>query len=856
MSAPGLLSLLPFGLVTLADEPARTAITLRSRTVQTTKTHDLLDATPWHDRVHLLAKLSSSHDVRLSEARTVSALGGRGFVVSLDEDRLVEARDGGPLPRGVAWLGEIQPRDRTDPALWPALDGRADEPRALHLRPFRDVDIGAFEEALTIHAPEARCDPLRLCVLEADGRTLRDLAGWDPVAWIEPDPGPPVPTLDGVARALGVDEVRPATGDPPQYDLSGRGVVAALFDPDCVDADHPDLAGRVLRDASGSGCSHATQCGGALGGSGAGTREVYADWEAYRWTGMAPEVEIAFYQTSSSAVITLGSQIVNSVEEYGAMLGSFSFRQGTGGDYNSDAASLDFYLHNGEGDLPWAMPFFWATANEASAEGYHSLADYVSAKNVIAVGATNANDDSLADFSSMGPTADGRLKPDVMAPGCYDTMNVDVEVDEVRVLGDGEEALAWRFDTDGDAEGWAAMNDLEGFDVSDGLLQTTVTGRDPYMHGPEVSEDSALLDTVELSFSASTVTLGQIFWQNSGGGWDEERHLDFFMPGTGEIETVDVDVSSHENWAGTFTQLRFDPAVLGVTVPDEGPTYVANCGTSLAAPAVAGVAALMLEAWFDNHAGEDHGPIPAVYRALLTATATDMVGEGDGTNPDLGGPTPYAEGPDYATGWGLVHAPGAVAGFGEHRAEDPRYLVDEVTAEEPIWSAEVDVPSGGAELRVMLAWDDLPGESMAEPVLQNDLDLVLLGPEGTTWEPWILDPDEPTAAASTGTNTLDNLEGVSVWAPAAGIYTVQVTASRLVDSAQAFALVAIMDGWALPLPAQATSDTGLDSSPPGETGDTGTEKPGGCGCTSSAPRAAFWFLLPLAIIPTRRRSRA
>lgn len=36
--------------------------------------------------------------------------------------------------------------------------------------------------------------------------------------------------------------------------------------------------------------------------------------------------------------------------------------------------------------------------------------------NVIGVGATNINDE-IAYFSSVGPTVDGRLKPDISAPG-------------------------------------------------------------------------------------------------------------------------------------------------------------------------------------------------------------------------------------------------------------------------------------------------------------------------------------------------------------------------------------------------------------------------------------------------------
>ncbi len=39
------------------------------------------------------------------------------------------------------------------------------------------------------------------------------------------------------------------------------------------------------------------------------------------------------------------------------------------------------------------------------------------ANNVIAVGAYNPADGTIANFSGSGPTADGRQKPDICGPG-------------------------------------------------------------------------------------------------------------------------------------------------------------------------------------------------------------------------------------------------------------------------------------------------------------------------------------------------------------------------------------------------------------------------------------------------------
>jgi len=825
---------------------------LKSRQIHPDSPPLLEQARPWQGRVHLLA---ASEGGQLPSALVpLAALGAQAFVVSTDASAL-----GRSLPTELRWLGAILPRDRTDARLHGALQAGTGQ-HTLLLRPFRDVPFPAFAAGLAHRSTQSSCDQaLRLCSAQAGADQLRQLAAWDPVAWLQPHPGPPEPVLDGVAQALLVDQVRPPSDDdPPQYALSGAGIVAAVWDPDCVDESHPDLAGRVLRDTEGEACSHATQCGGALAGSGAGTQQVYQDWAPYRWTGMAPETELAFFLTGGLTT-DFGDQLAEALDEYGAHLASHSYRQGYGGDYDATAAALDGYLWEGQSELSRIIPFFWASANEGDDAGYFSLADYAAAKNLIVVGASNANDDSLAEFSSMGPTTDGRLKPDVLAPGCYDTLAVQVEVDAVRASGVLPQ-LAWEFETEGDAEGWAPINDLLSFTVSDGLLQSEVTGRDPYMHSPDVSVSTEDIDTVEVLFHAETVTSAQLFWRSSEGDWAEERHLDFFMPGDGALASVALDVAAHENWSGQLTGLRLDPAVMGVTVPEEGPTYVANCGTSLAAPAVAGVAALMLQAWFQANPDQEWGPPPAVYRAALTASALDLVGESSNTNPDLGAPTPYEQGPDYATGYGLVQAPGAVAIFGEHSPEAPRYAYERLEDAQQLRTIELELPADAEELRVVLAWDDPPGEAMAEAALQNDLDLVLIDPAGAIHQPWVLDPEQPTEPASRGRNARDNLEAVSAYEAQAGTWTAQITASSLLE-AQSYALVACADGQPLALPPAPADSGDPDSTPPADSGDstmpdsgspTAKERTQGCGCAASGP--APWLLAPL-LVPLLRRRR-
>ena len=62
----------------------------------------------------------------------------------------------------------------------------------------------------------------------------------------------------------------------------------------------------------------------------------------------------------------------------------------------------------------WTYKQLYVVAN--SNAGIHGFSNYGSAKNSLAVGAVHDNGD-IADFSSLGPTADGRLQPLVVGPG-------------------------------------------------------------------------------------------------------------------------------------------------------------------------------------------------------------------------------------------------------------------------------------------------------------------------------------------------------------------------------------------------------------------------------------------------------
>ena len=175
-------------------------------------------------------------------------------------------------------------------------------------------------------------------------------------------------------------------------------------------------------DSSDNGINHGTHVAGSVAGDD-GTWHVY-DGDTAGANGTAgPHDGQAFDATLQVQDLSTDGAFINPPSDlhdmYQAALDrNSSVHTNSWGSCCSDYIPQAFQTD----DFVWTHPDFvilYAAGNSGPSPS--TINPYAVAKNVLAVGASQngANRDRMATFSSRGPTADGRLKPDVLAPGYF-----------------------------------------------------------------------------------------------------------------------------------------------------------------------------------------------------------------------------------------------------------------------------------------------------------------------------------------------------------------------------------------------------------------------------------------------------
>jgi hypothetical protein len=187
-----------------------------------------------------------------------------------------------------------------------------------------------------------------------------------------------------------------------------------------------DLARKVIAyyvepDASAYDRSalHGTSVAGCVLGDNYASRSTATDPGRDRGDGNAPNARLVMLDGADGHYMTgtVGDLTPIFLQAYraGARIENHSFGNPDVMRYGPMAADVDRFAWRHED-----MLFIQSAGNSGRQPGDGTVIDPATAKNGLAVGATNhggAGARDLASFSSRGPTLDGRLKPDLVAPG-------------------------------------------------------------------------------------------------------------------------------------------------------------------------------------------------------------------------------------------------------------------------------------------------------------------------------------------------------------------------------------------------------------------------------------------------------
>jgi subtilisin family serine protease len=236
----------------------------------------------------------------------------------------------------------------------------------------------------------------------------------------EYDASTPGSPLEALERRASVERVsydrhirfRQADGPPdrvfdPNVSATGEGVTVAVLDSG-IDATHPDLAGQVVHrheivdegttlDPAG----HGTSVAGIIAGTGNASDGIR--------TGLAPDAELIDVRVADKNAFGTVSEVIAGIE--------YAVRET---DADVLTLSLGTISRNRElaRTVDWAVEQGVVVVTASGNRGAYRAVDQIGAQErAITVGATTAGLDTVAPFSAKGPTGDGRVKPDLVAPG-------------------------------------------------------------------------------------------------------------------------------------------------------------------------------------------------------------------------------------------------------------------------------------------------------------------------------------------------------------------------------------------------------------------------------------------------------
>ncbi len=190
-------------------------------------------------------------------------------------------------------------------------------------------------------------------------------------------------------------------------------------------------------------------------------------------------------------------------------------------------------------------------------------------------------------------------------------------------------------------------------------------------------------------------------------------------------------------------------------------SYASSNGTSMATPVVTGGIALIQES------AKKH-----LKKTLKAATVKALI---INEARDAG-----SYGPDYQYGWGVFDAFRSIKVI-ENKGKES--LIEEFTLNDQEVKTLYVKASGKEDLKVTIAWTDLPGDPTTKALLNDrtkrlvhDLDIRVFDSKNKTYLPWKLNVEKPNDPAVRGDNDTDNIEQIVIENPKKNqVYRIQIS---------------------------------------------------------------------------------